>query len=116
MKYFNLLSRRVVTPSTKVTYDFMVDFTIPSSLTDEFIERVPRQRKLIEKYMKNKKILSYALSLESQRMWIMFQVHSEFELMQLIAALPLTPLMEFEIAPLAVVNVANNTHNEICLN
>jgi muconolactone delta-isomerase len=94
----------------------MVDFSMPERLTDEFIERVPRQRQLINRYMKNKKLLSYALSLESCRMWAIFRVSSELELMQLIAELPLTPLMEVNISTLSILNTAKEDFNEICLN
>jgi muconolactone delta-isomerase len=115
MKYFNISKKKIITPS-KAVLEFMVDFTMPERLSDEFIARVPRQRHLINRYMKNKKLLSYALSLESHRMWAIFRVNSELELMQLIAELPLTPLMDVTISSLTVLNTAKEDFNEICLN
>jgi muconolactone delta-isomerase len=116
MKYFNIKSKKInATP--QIALEYMVDFTMPSRLTDDFLERVPRQRQLINHLMKKKKLLTYALSLESCKMWAIFTVHSETELMRLIAELPLTPLMDVTISPLTVLNNAqHNEFDEICLN
>ncbi len=115
MKYFNIAKKAITSPPA-IMLEYMVDFTMPQRLSDDFIERVPRQRSLINRYMKNKKLLSYALSLESYRMWAIFRVSSELELMQLIAELPLTPLMDVSISTLTILNTAKEDFNEICLN
>jgi muconolactone delta-isomerase len=115
MKYFNTIKRKITTPS-KTALEFMVDFTMPERLSDDFIARVPRQRHLINRYMKSKHLLSYALSLESHKMWAIFRVDSEIELMQLIAELPLTPLMDVNISNLTVLNTAKEDFSEICMN
>jgi muconolactone delta-isomerase len=115
MKYFNVTAK-AATATSQTTLEFMVDFTMPERLSDDFIARVPHQRKLINRYMKNRKLLSYALSLESQKMWAIFRVESEFELMELLADLPLTSLMELNISSLSVLNTAKEDINEVCLN
>ena len=115
MKYFNVFTKTAPT-SSQATLEFMVDFTMPDRLSDDFIARVPHQRQLINRYMKNKKLLSYALSLESQKMWAIFRVSSEFELMELLADLPLTSFMELNISSLSVLNTAKEDINEVCLN
>jgi muconolactone delta-isomerase len=94
----------------------MVEFTMPSRLSDEFISAVPKQRELINGYLKERKILSYALSVEMYRMWVIFQVDSEAELMSLIAELPLSSLMDVQISPLTVLNIPKDDLSEICLN
>lgn len=116
MKYFNIRTK-TISATPQIALEYMVDFTMPSRLTDDFLERVPRQRQVINHYMKKKKLLTYALSLESCRMWAIFSVSSEIELMKLISELPLTPLMDVNISPLTILNTAKNEDiNEICLN
>lgn len=115
MKYFNIATKATST-SSQTTLEYMVDFSMPERLSDDFIARVPQQRKLINRYMKSRKLLSYALSLESQKMWAIFRVSSEFELMELLADLPLTSLMELNISTLSVLNTAKEDITAVCLN
>lgn len=116
MKYFNIKTR-TISATTQSALEYMVDFTMPSRLTDDFLERVPRQRQVINYFMKKKKLHTYALSLESRRMWAIFSVNSEIELMKLISELPLTPLMDVNISPLTILNTTKSEDiNEICLN
>ncbi|MFZ4545373.1 MAG: muconolactone Delta-isomerase family protein [Saprospiraceae bacterium] len=115
MKYFNIL-RKTITSSPLICLEFMVEFTMPDRLSNEFISGVPRQRKLINRYMKNRKILSYALSIENYKMWAVFQVGSEEELMHLIAELPLSAMMDVQISSLTILNIPKDDLSEICMN
>lgn len=115
IKYFNIEKNRIENV-VENALEFMVDFTLPQRLSDDFIARVPRQRKMIQRYMNRKKLLSYALSIEQHRMWAVFRVSSEIELMELLANLPLTPLMEVNISTLTVLNTARHEIHEMCMN
>ncbi len=115
MKYFNIF-RKTITAAPLTCLEYMVEFTMPSRLSDEFISAVPMQRQLINKYMNDRKILSYALSVETYRMWVIFQVDSENELMNLVSELPLSALMDVQISPLTVLNIPKDDFSEICMN
>ncbi|MBK8192410.1 MAG: hypothetical protein IPK76_04160 [Lewinellaceae bacterium] len=86
---------------------FMVDFTMPKELTEEFVSRIPHQRAAVNRLLNEGKILNYALSLENSKLWAVFSVHSESELMQLIQTLPLTRYMNVSIHELTFFNAAN---------
>ncbi len=86
---------------------FMVDFTMPKELTEEFVSRIPHQRAAVSRLLNEGKILNYALSLENSKLWAVFSVHSESELMQLIQTLPLTRYMNVSINELTFFNAAN---------
>ncbi|MDX2133405.1 MAG: muconolactone Delta-isomerase family protein [Saprospiraceae bacterium] len=83
---------------------FMVDFTLPNQLTDTFISTIPRQRAMVNRLIAEGKLLNYALSLENAKLWAVFSVHSEAELLELVHELPLTPFMKVRINQLTVFN------------
>jgi muconolactone delta-isomerase len=86
---------------------FMVDFTLPKELTDEFVALIPRQRAFINRFTENGKLLSYALALEHGKLWAVFSVDSETELLDLINELPLTPFMKVRMMELTFFNSSN---------
>ena len=85
-------------------YQFMVDFTLPETLSEEFMSLIPYQRAVINKFFKEGKMLNYALSLENSRLWAVFNANSELEVMEYLADLPLTAYMEVEISMLTSYN------------
>lgn len=82
----------------------MVDFTLPEVLTEEFMELIPYQRVVVNKYFEEGKLLNYALSLENSKLWAIFSANSELNVMDLIADLPLTSFMSVEISMLTFYN------------
>ena len=86
------------------TYHYMVDFTLPSVLSDEFIDLIPTQRAEVDLLLKEGKLVNYMLALEDAKLWAVFNANSEYEVMQLIAELPLTSFMEVKISQLTMHN------------
>lgn len=85
-------------------YQYMVDFTLPSILSDEFMGLIPYQRAAVNKFFKEGKLLNYSLSLENSKIWAVFNANSEMDVMDMLADLPLTKLMEIEISMLTFYN------------
>lgn len=79
---------------------YMVVFSLPQPLDEAFISRIPQQRQAVNKLLHEGKILHYALSLETSKLWAAFSAHSEAELMELISSLPLTRYMKVHISEL----------------
>lgn len=87
---------------------YMVDFTLPQDLSEEFVSRIPQQRKAVNHLLNEGKILNYALSLENAKLWAVFAAPSEAELMELISSLPLTRFMKVRISELTFYNAAQS--------
>lgn len=87
-----------------VEYQYMVDFKLPSILSEEFMDLVPFQRMAVNKLFEEGKIVSYALSLENSRLWGIFVANSELQVMDILSDLPLTPFMKVEISLLTFYN------------
>ncbi len=79
---------------------YMVIFTLPQPLTEAFISRIPQQRQAVNRLLQEGKILNYALSLETSKLWAVFSAHSEAELMELVSSLPLTRYMKVHVSEL----------------
>jgi muconolactone delta-isomerase len=83
---------------------YMVDFTMPKDLPDEFVSLIPRQRIEVNRLMNEGKLLNYALALEHGKLWAVFSVDSESELLELVYGLPLTDFMKVRISELTFFN------------
>ncbi len=87
-----------------VEYHYMVDFKLPNVLSEEFMDLVPFQRLAVNKLFEEGKVINYALSLESSRLWGIFVANSELQVMDVLSDLPLTPFMKVEISLLTFYN------------
>lgn len=85
-------------------YQFMVDFTLPDKLTEDFMEKIPFQRAKVNRLFREGTIVNYALSLDTARMWAVFNANTEKEVKEIIATLPLTEYMACRISMLTFFN------------
>lgn len=86
---------------------YMVDFTLPREMSEEFVSLIPRQRSLVNRLLGAGKLLQYALSLENGKLWAVFSVENQEELQEIIDGLPLTPFMKWRISELTFYNAAH---------
>ena len=86
---------------------YMVDFTLPTELPEEFVNNIPRQRAAVNRLLGEGKILNYALSLENSKLWVVFSASSEAVLMEMVQKLPLTRYMKVRISELTFYNASN---------
>ncbi len=86
---------------------YMVDFTLPTELPEEFVNNIPRQRAAVNRLLGEGKILNYALSLENSKLWVVFSASSEADLMEMVQKLPLTRYMKVRISELTFYNASN---------
>jgi len=86
---------------------FMVEFDLPTPFTEEFINLIPQQRSMIDGLLAEGKIRSYSLSEDRSRLWTVFVAESEFEVMELIAQMPLSKYMEPSITQLMFHNASD---------
>ena len=80
----------------------MVDFTLPNVLPSEFMDLIPKQRMHVDQFFTEGSLINYMLSLDDAKLWAVFNANSEYEVMQMIAELPLTRFMEVKISQLTI--------------
>lgn len=88
-------------------FQYMVDFTLPETLSEEFLLLIPRQRTKINKLFREGKLVNYALSLDHSKMWAIFQANSESEVRGLLSELPLTKFMNVKVNMLTLYNTTS---------
>lgn len=90
-------------------HQFMVDFTLPEELSGEFMELIPFQRAVVNRYLSEGSLVNYALALEQAKLWAVFKANSEMEVLEMLADFPLTPFMQIEINELTSFHTAEST-------
>ena len=90
-------------------YQFMVEITLPSELTEEFLELIPKQRVLVNQLFNQGKLTSYSLALDRSKLWATIVAESEEEVVYILSLLPMRKYMEATIHQLAFHQ--NTTHN-----
>ncbi|AYQ31477.1 muconolactone Delta-isomerase family protein [Runella sp. SP2] len=85
---------------------FMVEFTLPDEMTEEFLAKIPRQRQKINHLMETGKITSYALSSDRTKLWCVIKADTEFHVLEIISQFPLIDFMEPTISELMFNNTA----------
>lgn len=75
---------------------YMVDFKVPFMRDEEFNKLIPQQRKQVNDLFVGGKLLSYTLSANREKLWAVFLVSSESELLHTIDRLPLTVYMDYQ--------------------
>jgi muconolactone delta-isomerase len=78
----------------------MVTFTLPKSLNEDFIKKVPDQRHIIDRYIVEGSIQSYMFSLEAGAMWLVCNSPDENHLLRMLASLPLSRFMKAKFSTL----------------
>lgn len=91
------------------TNQFMVDFTLPRELSREFMDLIPFQRAVVDRYLSDGSLVNYALALEQAKLWAIFNANSEMEVLEMLADFPLTPFMQIEINELTSFSTAEAT-------
>ncbi|MFM7399615.1 MAG: muconolactone Delta-isomerase family protein [Bacteroidota bacterium] len=81
---------------------YMVDFTLPSELSEDFIQKIPSQRNLVNRLIGEGKVLNYSLSLQDSKLWVVFCADTEAELLDMVYQLPLTRYMSVRISALSL--------------
>ena len=91
----------------RILYEYMVTFDLPKYFDDEFTSLIPAQRAVVDKLMKGGVITSYAVSLESSKLWVTMIAENEFEINEIISGFPIADLCASRISRLAFRNTVN---------
>lgn len=95
---------------------FMIELDLPSPLTSDFVTQIPAQHYAVEKLMTAGIIVSYTLSQDQSKLWIIMMADSEAEMVRLLNTLPLTSFMSSRWYPLAFHNIGTFRMPQMILN
>lgn len=86
---------------------YMVEFELPETMTEEFLALIPEQREKVAEWMAEGRLLSYTLAFDRSKLWATVAAESEEAVSEMLDTFPLTPFMEAEIFELAFNERAN---------
>ena len=85
----------------------MVEFDVPMTITDDFLDLIPDQREAIDNLFSSGKLLSYTVANDRSRVWAVMIAESESELITIIDELPMTPYMDYDYSELMFYNTVH---------
>jgi hypothetical protein len=88
----------------RILYEYMVTFDLPKYFDDEFTSLIPAQRAVVNRLMQGGIITSYAVSLESSKLWVTMIAESEIEVKEIIEGFPIVEKVDYKISRLAFRN------------
>ena len=90
-----------------IMYEFLADINLPVPFNDDFLSHVPRHRAQVNKLMHEGIISSYALSLESGKLWVNIIAEDEHKVKELLESFPIAGFVTFSIHKLTFHNSIN---------
>ncbi len=72
---------------------FMVEFDVPQMMTEEMARLIPAHRNYINFLLAEGKLKSYALAADRSGLWAIFVAENEFEVLEMIAKMPLADFL-----------------------
>lgn len=68
---------------------YMVEFDVPREITEDMARLIPAHRNYINYLLAEGKLKSYALAADRSGLWAIMVAESEFEVLEMIARMPL---------------------------
>lgn len=68
---------------------YLVEIDLPDNYTEEFEQRIPHQRFMVNKLMEKGTILSYSLAADRGKLWIITSAASKTQVRNMISSMPL---------------------------
>ena len=100
----------------RILYEYMVTFDLPKYFDEEFTSLIPAQRAVVNQLMKGGIITSYAVSLESSKLWVTLIAETETEIREIILGFPIAGKVDYRISKLAFRNTVNSLVSNFSLN
>jgi hypothetical protein len=79
---------------------FMIEIELPKTITPEFVELIPHQRKFIDRMMKKGMIINYSLSFDRSKLSFVVLTNSLTEVKSFIGSFPIFCFIKFKISNL----------------
>jgi len=96
--------------------EYLIEIRLPEIFSEQFISLIPMQREMVNKLMLQGIIVSYALSLESRKLWLTMIADSEDSVIRHIHSFPVFEFINFAINKLTFHNNAGLALPQISLN
>ena len=80
---------------------FQIHIVLPDVFTRRFSALIPQQRERVNQLLEERTILSYALDIERNQLWVTMQAKNQEALMDILSTFPIIKDVRLEIFELA---------------
>lgn len=94
----------------------MIDIDLPATPSVEFLSLIPSQRAHINELLGNGTVLSYGLSSDRSKLWVIMTARSADHAAEVIARFPLAPFFRSMVHPLLFHNGLGLSLTKVSLN
>ncbi|MDP4711891.1 MAG: hypothetical protein NWR67_13620 [Saprospiraceae bacterium] len=84
---------------------FMVTLQLQPAPIEQFVQLLPYQQTVIQRFTAEGKLLHYALSLDSHAIWMVFHAEDPREIPHWITSFPICRACQWQIHPLQNFNI-----------
>jgi muconolactone delta-isomerase len=95
---------------------FIIDIQLPINPDQEFFELIPHQRAHIDKLLEQGTLMSYSLSIDRSRLWVIMNADTEREAIEILATFPMFRYFEPSIYPLMFHNTSLMSQIRVSMN
>jgi muconolactone delta-isomerase len=88
--------------------EYMINIALPLEWTQEFVMKIQLQRQHINKLFDTGKLLSYSLSEDRSKLWVILIALNENDLLNMLSQFPLIDYMDVEYTELMFHNTSAN--------
>lgn len=79
---------------------YIANIDLPTLKTQDFWDTIPSQRSLVNKLLRDGIIVSYAVSDDLNRLWVILNAKSEWDAKNVIGQFPIIKFINVKIIPL----------------
>ncbi len=95
---------------------FQIHITLPNMFNQQFTALIPEQRRVVNKLLAAQVILSYALDMERQNLWITIQAKNQLQVMDVLSTFPIIKEVKVDIFELAFFDTVPASMHEFIMN
>lgn len=95
---------------------FQIHITLPSMFNQRFTALIPEQRRVVNKLLAAQVILSYALDMERQNLWITIQAKNQLQVMDILSTFPIIKEVQVDVFELAFFDTSPAGIHELIMN
>ena len=95
---------------------FMIDIELPEVKDEQFMQLVPQQRELVNRWLTQGIILSYTLNLSKSKLWVVGEARAKENMLGLLQQFPIYAYIKFEMHEVQFHDVAPSQMPQLWLN
>lgn len=86
---------------------FLANIDLPPLKSQDFWDKIPSQRKVVQRLLRDGYIISYAVSDDLNHLWVVIKANSEWDAKNIIGQFPIIKFINVKIIPLRFAQYVN---------